>query len=87
MICSIRSSLKLNDVSLACFLCCFEIINDMSFEIAKTIDFDSSVCSVCFDSNLYNDSSSDVCFDFASNVCFDFVSSVCFDFARRFLRS
>ena len=79
MICSIRSSLKLSDVSLACFLRCFEIINDMSLEIAKTIGFDSSVCSVCFDSSLYNDSSSDVCFGFASNVCFDFV--------RRFLRS
>ena len=79
MICSIRLPLKLNDVSLACFLRCFEIINDMSLEIAKTIDFDSSVCSVCFDNSVYNDSSSDVSLDFASSVYFDFV--------RRFLRS
>jgi len=62
-----------------CFLRCFEIINDMFLEIVRAIDFDSSVCSVCFDSSVYNDSSSDVSFDFAS--------SVCFDFDRRFLRS
>ncbi len=67
-----------NDVSLACLLRCFEIINDMSLEIAKAIDFDSSACSVCFDSSIYNGSS--------SGVSLDFASSVCFGFARRFLR-
>jgi len=71
--------LKLNGMSLACFLRCFEITNDMSLEIAGAIGFDSSACSVCFDSSVYNGPS--------SGVSLDFASSVCFGFARRFLRS
>ena len=75
---SIRLSLKINDVSLMCLLRCYEIINDMSLEIARTIDIDNSV---------YNDLSSDVSLDFASSVCFDFDDSICFEFVRRCLRS
>ncbi len=41
----------------------------MFLEIARAIDIDSSVCSVCFDSSVYNDLSSDVSLDFASSVC------------------
>ncbi len=79
MICSIHLSLKLNDVSLTCLLRCFEIIIDIFLEITRAIDIDSSACSVCLNSSVYN--------DFSSDVCLDFDGSVCFDFARGFFRS
>ncbi len=57
---------------------CASVHDIQNFEIARTIDIDSSV---------YNDLSSDVSLDFASSVCFDFDGSICFEFVRRCLRS